>query len=81
MSSKCKNGSGCVDIVRLAHIINSYCVTHMQVLQVKVWSFILSHGDSPWSSWSKVTTIKTHQKMKKNKKSSAVTKKMNKKCR
>lgn len=48
MSSKCKNGSGCAGIVGLAHTINSYFVTHMQVLQVKVWNFIypmeIHHG-------------------------------------
>jgi hypothetical protein len=68
MSSKCKNGSGCVGIVGLAHTINSYFVTHMQVLQVKVWNFILSHRDSPWSSWSKVIAIITHQKIFKKQK-------------
>jgi hypothetical protein len=82
MSFKCKNGSGCVGIVGLAHTIHSYFVTHMRVLQVKVWSFILSHGDSPWSSWSKVIAIKTHQKMKKKQKKIVQRhKKMNKKCR
>lgn len=29
----------------------------MQVLQVKVWNFILSHGDSPKSSCTKVNYI------------------------